>query len=257
MKIKLLISSLLMAGAFMGSGTASAIPFTIASGTLSQWAAGTGLTLGSGVTQAVGDITYANHVEATINPSTYLSGDLASSLTGAADYITLAFSEVTPNLYAMIYTFMTTPNPSSLTTVSPFFVNGGGYTTNGGDIEYTLKSLNANLFNAVKLDSTVAINPAVTSTVDKDVYDLSNNVLAALQSISGTPDPLSSFAPFAPSQSIFVRDTYNATGGIIASSQNQFTTIPEPMTLIMLGIGLLGFGYSRRHVLSDVKGLSA
>jgi hypothetical protein len=257
MKIKLLISSLLMAGALMGSGTASAIPFTIASGTLSQWVAASGLTLGLGVTQAAGDITYANHVEATINPSTYLSGDL-KTLAGAADYITLAFSEVTPNLYAMIYTFMTTPNPSSATTVSPFFVNGGGYTTNGGDIEYTLKSLNANLFNAVKLDSTVAINPAVISTVNKDVYDFSGgSLLAALLSKSGAPDPLSSFAPFTPSQSIFVRDTYNATGGIIASSQNQFTTIPEPMTLIMLGIGLLGFGYSRRHILSDVKGLIA
>ncbi len=33
--------------------------------------------------------------------------------------------------------------------------------------------------------------------------------------------------------------------------------VPEPMTLIMLGLGLLGFGYSRRYVSSDVKGLSA
>ncbi len=237
MKIKLLASSLLMAGALIGSGTASAA-FLIATGTMTEWQNGT-LFANPGVIINPNEIIYTNVIEATIAPPT-LSGDLLT-LPNAADFITLTFSEVTANLYTMIFNFDT------VGVDSPFF-NGGGYTTNGGDIEYTLKSLNNNVFNAVKLDSTVAINPtAGITTVNKDVYDLSNNLLVALQSDAGIPDPLLLLAPFTPSQSIFVRDTYNANGGIIASSQNQFsTTVPEPTTIALMGLGLLGFAASRK-----------
>ena len=39
--------------------------------------------------------------------------------------------------------------------------------------------------------------------------------------------------------------------------QYYIRSVPEPMTLIMLGLGLLGFGYSRRHAFTEDKGLSA
>ena len=63
---------------------------------------------------------------------------------------------------------------------------------------------------------------------------------------------------FSPQSSIRVIDSLNAKTGVIYNVSNQFTVaVPEPMTLVMLGLGLIGFGYSRRHVLSDVNGMSA
>jgi len=47
------------------------------------------------------------------------------------------------------------------------------------------------------------------------------------------------------------------TPGVANNGAYLATAVPEPLTLVMLGLGLLGFGYSRRHVLSDIKGISA
>lgn len=53
---------------------------------------------------------------------------------------------------------------------------------------------------------------------------------------------------FAPRGSVDVLSNWDANGGIIHSASNQFdnTPVPEPTTIALMGLGLLGFAVSRK-----------
>lgn len=53
---------------------------------------------------------------------------------------------------------------------------------------------------------------------------------------------------FAPRGSVDVLSNWDANGGIIHSVSNQFdnTPVPEPTTIALMGLGLLGFAVSRK-----------
>ena len=251
MKFKLLASSVLMASALMGSGAASATTVWGASGTLADWENGT-MTLvdygyGSGsqssaggvgtITDGDGDMSY------TASALTALTGGLAAL--GAANILVgLTEDEV---------------GGKDLYTIT--FASRGllGYTgANGATISYNITSLSLEEpINSAAFDTTV-VDTVETATkqlysVDPTTHPTATPFLT-LTSIYGAPDPVNGEYYFPGRQSINVVDTLNPNGGNIKSISNQFN-VPEPTTLIMLGLGLAAFGYSRRHTLS--KGLSA
>ena len=53
---------------------------------------------------------------------------------------------------------------------------------------------------------------------------------------------------FAPRGSVDVLSNWDANGGIIHIVSNQFdnTPVPEPTTIALMGLGLLGFAVSRK-----------
>jgi hypothetical protein len=230
MKIKLLASSLLMAGAMMASGTASAD--TIFSGTLAQW-------IGQGTIRD-------NDNDMDIKWET-ASGDILANLGVWSNWIDVAMVEQevgAVDYYSIEFAF----NPDE---GSPFAAQGG-YSTNGGDFRYSLITVDTDeTINSVRLDSDVLDN---VERITKDVYDKDpalggTLLLPQLVSDSGVPDPNDgSHYHFAPSSSVYVVDTLSANGGLIYSTSNQFDveTIPEPMTLTLMGIGLAAFGARRR-----------
>ena len=244
MKFKLLASSVLMASALMGSGAASATTVWGASGTLADWENGT-MTLvdygyGSGsqssaggvgtITDGDGDMTY------TASALTALTGGLATL--GAANILVgLTEDEV---------------GGKDLYTIT--FASRGllGYTgANGATISYNITSLSLEEpINSAAFDTTVV---DTLETATKQLYDIgATTPFLTLTSIYGAPDPVNGEYYFPGRQSINVVDTLNPNGGNIKSISNQFN-VPEPTTLIMLGLGLAAFGYSRR----GAKGLSA
>ncbi|MCX7081945.1 MAG: PEP-CTERM sorting domain-containing protein [Methylococcales bacterium] len=237
MKLKLLVSSMLMTGALIGSGTASASAITFYNQTLAQFISDSGL---GGVFDGDNDAKF-----------TYSSS--SADILANATHINVQLIEndlTTKDIYSAIFTF------------DPTFYQsfGGGYGGSAGFIEYTANAINNSpeRFQTVRLDSNVQGQHVggLDELALKSVYDSSGTLLLPqLVSNAGSPDgPYS----FSPQSSIRVIDSLNAKTGVIYNVSNQFTVaVPEPMTLVMLGLGLIGFGYSRRHVLSDVNGMSA
>ena len=237
MKFKLLASSVLMAGALMGSGTASAIVF--ATGTYNDWVGAT-MTLFGGATQVGSTVTDADG-DMTLTAASALTGDLI----GHGDLIAVTLAEVEVNgvdLYTVSFDFHG-------------FNGGDGYNGTGGNIEYSLTSLAPDEWIAsARLDTDVTGGLA-TTIVTKDLYDnpdFTNGHFLQLTSINGQQDPLVGHASFDARQTVYVKDTLTGGGAYITHVDNQFD-VPEPTTMIMLGLGLAAFGYSRR----GAKGLSA
>ena len=251
MTIKLLVSSLLIAATLMASSVASA--GVIWSGTVDDWTGTGGSYLNPPVSRpSAGEIKYDNIMS--FNATT---GTLTGDLVGLGQWIDVAISEiitVEETLYAVVFT------PNIIDLASPFN-ELGGYSGSGGNFEYSMTSLNEKLITSVALDSVTIGN--IGEFVTKELFDNSTftgTPFLTLNSLNGNTDPLSGHVNFPGRQTIYVKDTlFNTGGSVITQVSNEFNTVPvpEPMTLIMLGMGLLGFGYSRRHVLSDVKGLLA
>ena len=230
MKFKLLASSVLMAGALMGSGTASASVFW--SGTYDAWAA-TG-----GVTDADGDMR--------LTAAIALTGDLLNH----GDLIAVTLSEVEVNhvdLYTVSFDFHG-------------FNGGDGYNGAGGNIEYSLTALASDEWIAsAGLDSVTT--GKVGETVTKDLYNTSSytSPFLTLTSLNGAEDPTSGETHFGARQTVYVKDTLNNTNGsFITHVDNTFdvgvpeidaTSATSALTLLFAGLGLLS---NRRRSPADL-----
>ncbi|MGZ8907909.1 MAG: hypothetical protein ACXW1U_19580 [Methylobacter sp.] len=228
MKIKLLASSLLMAGTLMASGTASAIPFY--SGTVASW-----ITDGP-IVDGDGDSVW------TFNQT---SGDLI----GREGDIDVVLSEVEvagDDLYTVSFDFQR-------------FNGGDGYSGALGDLGYTAASLVTDeRFASARLDTDVAAG--VGELVTKDIHDVNNIVpFLTLTSLNGAPDPSAGHTHFTPREAIFVNDTLNANGSFITHVDNQFdlTGVPEidatsATSALTLLFGALGLLSNRRRPRADL-----
>lgn len=198
---KKLLAGIVMTGALLASGTASAIP---CSGTVGGW---------TSCTDADGDMTF------TLNSSTIPGGtglSVVEAEIGGMDYYDLGLDF------------------------------GTGY-TGGGNIHYTVTStiLGHNI-GGVNFDTLTG----GSTTATKQLFDSAGNLLLTLTSINGSADPASGGeTPFGPMSSFEVVDTFAATtgGAIFLHADNSFT-VPEPGSMLLLGVGLMGLLYGRRKL---------
>jgi hypothetical protein len=247
-KLKNIVSTLLMAGALGVSGIASAAPI-FWYGTVQDWINGGGTladTLlpanqpshsGNTIIDDDGDMSFT-WTETKSNGDLGLNGVLA----GSEQWIDVVMQEVEiggKDIYTIGFDFNNTDS------LSPFFA-AGGYSDNGGVFKYDITALGSELISSVALDSTTVGN--VGETVTMALSDLNAlNPFLTLNSLNGATVPTAGHINFGARQSISVVNTLNKNGGagIITHVDNEFN-VPEPMSIYMLSIGLAALAYGRR-----------
>lgn len=238
MKIKLLASSVLLAGTLMASGTASAALEYLWQGTLTDWYNSSDNGLHSVVDD--GKVTGYPHP---LYGSATLSGDGDTTFT----YISSTFLD--PNNGNAI------GDVTNVTLKEEEFNNGAidlynvgfgwGASQSVGEIRYSISTTDSSGFNLVGLDTVVG---NTTGNVTKYLYsDLGmTQLILSLNSLNGAHNPLAGLSSFSGLQTIYVKDVINS--GIINDIHNEFSSVPEPLTMTLMAMGLAALTVRRRLV---------
>ncbi|MDD2801971.1 MAG: PEP-CTERM sorting domain-containing protein [Methylobacter sp.] len=230
MKFKLLASSLLMAGALMGSGAASAslvLQWTLTS-TFQGWIAASAGPNGGIVDQTPQPIA----LPVTGDGDTTFKW-ISDSL-GFGEGTTVTFTEWEDNVTLADYYRVEFENAEGLPV--------------GSSVNYSISTQEPEKFYWAEIDTSHVGDVAATKVVDNGSSPLS------IVSIAGNATE----GTFGAASTINVVDTIGANNtGVITNLINNYQTVPEPMTLALLGIGLAAFGVSRRRAMSETEGLLA
>lgn len=203
-----------MTGALLASGTASAVLCNTLA-TTNAW-------------QAAGSCTDND------NDMSFNFGSYSGNFPGTTGFDVTEFQSGTTDFYNLNLTW---------TALTGFPSNYSG----GGDIHYTVTSLLAgHNIGGVNFD-TVIQGGATTAT--KQIYDSAGSLLLTLTSTNGSHDPASGGeTSFGPMSSFGVTDTFDPTTGARFFSASNSYTVPEPGSMLLLGVGLMGLLYGRRKL---------
>jgi hypothetical protein len=129
---------------------------------------------------------------------------------------------------------------------------GFGFNLSGpqssGSFTYKISTTDPTGLSQVALDTVVA---GATGDVTKELFDADPTgggvtPFLTLTSIDGTRDPASDYASFGARQAFWVVDTIN--GGAVQDIHNE-ATVPEPGSVFLIGIGLVGLGFGQRRLM--------
>lgn len=266
MKTKRNILGALVAGTLLAaSGSATATQVWSWTGTAAQWANPiSGVNGGAGGNAGV---VYDGYVyDGGANPATAPNGGNAGTtavpVTAAPD-VTFTFGSNTitntGGLVGNAGTFVTLKEDHI---GSDAFYNvhlsWGGASMTGGSFAYTMNTVDPKGFTAASLDSIVV---ASAGNVTKQVYtSLGGTLLLTLTSVNGARAPILGWDPLLPVTlsgytSLYIVDTINS--GNVTDIFNELVSVPEPATLALLGIGMLGvFGLRRKSAVEDSSSMS-
>ena len=122
---------------------------------------------------------------------------------------------------------------------------GWGASQSVGEIRYSISTTDSSGFNLVGLDTVVG---NTTGDVTKYLYsDLGmTQLILSLNSLNGAHNPLAELSSFSGLQTIYVKDVINS--GIINDIHNEFSSVPEPLTMTLMAMGLAALTVRRRLV---------
>ena len=113
----------------------------------------------------------------------------------------------------------------------------------GGDISYTMSTIAP----STELIGSAGFDTIITGTGTTATKVLSDVGGAAFLTLTSTDGSNTGYVGFSPRSAIDVVDTFNAsTSGVFQDAHNN-VTVPEPLSLSLFGIGLVGLGLNRRH----------
>lgn len=119
----------------------------------------------------------------------------------------------------------------------------GGTYAGGGDIRYSMTAHQILMTNV--LFDTVKVGSGTGLTATKDLFDLSAG--SPFLTLTSTDGSNTGYQYFDARNYIEVLDTFGiAANAAYQDSHNNFTLVPEPVSLSLFGIGLAALRFTRR-----------